>query len=211
MYVLKLTHGYTRLRHLHSGSNHSLQTDGEYTDGWNTRNRYTSHHPAKCSHSRNHTYIHTHTHTQMQNSANYLTTLAAPCAPGRARMPVHYICRHYEPCMQSSWSRARNSQENRPFFTASGVGTEVLPGPLLFYEKRLWNCIPANARYPITAGWTGGRQMENQMEKFPELGLKIGTSGPEPRTQPLHHTHAPGRARMHTQPPHTHSFATYKI
>ncbi len=39
-------------------------------------------------------------------------------------------------------------------------------------------CIPANARYPIIAGWTGGagrRQMENQMEKMPELGLNSGT------------------------------------
>ncbi len=33
------------------------------------------------------------------------------------------LSRHCESCKQSSWSRARNSQENRPFLTASGVGT----------------------------------------------------------------------------------------
>ena len=57
--------------------------------------------------------------------------------------------------LAGSWSWARNLQENRLFLTASGVGTEVPPGPLLFHE---------NARYPIIAGWTGGvggRQMEN--------------------------------------------------
>ncbi len=40
---------------------------------------------------------------------------------------------------------------------------EVQPRPLLLHEKRPWICTPANARYPITAGWTGGaggRQME---------------------------------------------------
>ena len=31
--------------------------------------------------------------------------------------------RHCEPCKQSSWSQARNLQENRPFLTASDVGT----------------------------------------------------------------------------------------
>ncbi len=46
-------------------------------------------------------------------------------------------------------------------------------------------------RNPITAGWTGGaggRQMENQMEKLPELGFNSGPQDPQPRTQPLHHT-----------------------
>ncbi len=32
--------------------------------------------------------------------------------------------------------------------------------------------------------WEAG---ENQMEKLPELGLNSGISGPEQRTQPLHH------------------------
>ncbi len=35
------------------------------------------------------------------------------------------LSRHCEPCKQSSWSRARNSQENRAFLTASGGAPEV--------------------------------------------------------------------------------------
>ncbi len=46
---------------------------------------------------------------------------------------------------------------------------EVPPGPLLFHEKRLWICTPANAKYTITAGWTGGagrrQRKKNQMKK----------------------------------------------
>ncbi len=30
--------------------------------------------------------------------------------------------------------------------------------------------------------------MENKMEKLPGVGLELRSSGPEPRTQPLHHT-----------------------
>ncbi len=33
------------------------------------------------------------------------------------------LCGHSKPCEQSFWSRARNLQDNRPFLTASGVGT----------------------------------------------------------------------------------------
>ena len=98
------------------------------------------------------------------------------------------LCRHCEPCKQSSWSRARNSQENRPFLTASGVGIQVSPGPLLFHERRPWICIPVNARYPITAG-ASGRQMENLMKNCLSWSLNSGTLGPEPMTQPLYHTH----------------------
>ncbi len=59
----------------------------------------------------------THPHTQMQ-------ILQQPLAVMRT-WQIQDACalsRHCEPCKQSSWSRARNSQENRPFLTASGVG-----------------------------------------------------------------------------------------
>ncbi len=58
---------------------------------------------------------------------------------------------------------------------------------------------------PIIAGWTGGagrRQMENQMEKMPELGLNSRTSGPDPRTQLLNqhsHTHTHIHTHTHTE------------
>ncbi len=35
---------------------------------------------------------------------------------------AYVLNRHCELCKQSSWSLARSSQENRPFFTASGSG-----------------------------------------------------------------------------------------
>ncbi len=34
------------------------------------------------------------------------------------------------------------------------------------------------------------------MEKWPELGLNSGTSDPEPKTQPLHHTYI--QTQIHT-------------
>ncbi len=37
---------------------------------------------------------------------------------------AYVLSRHCEPCKQSSQSQSRNSQENRPFLTASGVGTQ---------------------------------------------------------------------------------------
>ena len=51
-------------------------------------------------------------------------------------------------------------------------------------------CTKSNARYPITAGGAGGKQMEKLDGKWPERGLKStrGTSDPEPRTQSLHNT-----------------------
>ncbi len=74
------------------------------------------------------------------------------------------LSRHCEPCKQSSWSQARNSQENRPFLIASGVATQRPTWTIAVSWERPWICTPANARYPITAGWTGWRHMENQME-----------------------------------------------
>ena len=70
--------------------------------------------------------------------------------------------------------------------------------------------------YPITAGWTGEageRQMENQMEKLPELGLNSGPQGPEPRTQPLHqHTHTHTHAHTHTHTYiYTHTHGVLKV
>ncbi len=65
--------------------------------------------------------IHTHTHTHTQ-----IKILLLPLG-GHATWQSQDACalsRHCEPCKQSS-CRARNSQENRPFLTASGVGTRI--------------------------------------------------------------------------------------
>ena len=94
------------------------------------------------------------------------------------------LTRHSESCKQSSWSPARNSQENGSFFTASGVGTpEVPPGPLLFMRKGL-EFAPQQMPSPNHCWWEADGKQDGKL---------LGTSGPEPRTQPLHyidtHTH----------------------
>ncbi len=123
------------------------------------------------------------------------------------------LSRHCEPCKQSFGSQARNSQENRPFLTASGVGTRSPPGPLLLHEERPWICTPANARSPITAGWTGGaggRQRKKPDGKLPELVLNSG--GPEALSQEHNnytthttttlHTHTYTHAHIHKHIPY---------
>ncbi len=41
-------------------------------------------------------------------------------------------------------------------------------------ERRPWICTTANARHPIiTAGWTGGRQMENQRKNWLSIAWTV--------------------------------------
>ncbi len=128
-------------------------------------------------------HANTHTHTYIQILLQSLVVMCTWQSQDACALSIH--C---EPCKQSSWSRARNSQENRPFLTASGVGTQVPPGPLLFHEKRPWICTPANAWSPITAGWlVGGRGKSDG--KIAWVGLELGDLRP--------------RAKDTTTPPHT--------
>ncbi len=109
---------------------------------------------------------------------NSLAAARWSCAPGRARMPVHQagtVSRAIKAPGAGLGTRRRTDLSSQQVVWAP----EVPPRPLLFHEERPWICTPANARYPITAGWTGGRQRKkNQMEKSLSRGL-------EPRTQPL--------------------------
>ena len=73
-----------------------------------------------------HTYIHIYIHT------NSLATASGLYAPGRACT----LSRHCEPCKQSSWSRGRNLQENRPSSQQVVWAPSVPPGLLLLHEKR---------------------------------------------------------------------------
>ncbi len=70
-----------------------------------------------------HTHTHTHTHTKINNKIANSLAAASYHAVHLAEPDVCALSRHCEPCKQSSWSRARNSQENRTFLTASGMGT----------------------------------------------------------------------------------------
>ncbi len=67
------------------------------------------------------------------------------------------LSRHCEPCKQSSWSQARNSQENRSFLAASRP--EVSPGPLLLHEKKGLEFAPQQMPGPQSqlGGLVGGR------------------------------------------------------
>ena len=126
----------------------------------------------------------THTHIHKYKNAN-----------GHAHLAQPGYC---EPCKQSSWSWARNSQKNRPFLTASGVGTWSPTWIIAVAWEKALNCTPANARSPITAGWAGGGG------RWKITGL---TSGPEPRTQPLKpHTHTQTHTHTKTNT-HTHTHA----
>ncbi len=100
-------------------------------------------------------YTHTHAHTTTTTKHIFLLPLCGHAHLTELECP-YTLSRHCEPRKQSSWSLARNSQENRPFLTASGVGT----------QSPTWTIAVSwgKARYPITAGWSGGaggRQMEN--------------------------------------------------
>ncbi len=113
------------------------------------------------------------------------------------------LSRHCEPCKQSSWSRASKlaGEQASPHSKWYGHPKSHLDHCCCM-RKRPWICTPSNARYPITAGWTGGAD-RRQMEKMPELGLNFRTSGPEPRTQPLHYTDTHTCTHTHT---HTHTY-----
>ncbi len=106
------------------------------------------------------TYTHTHTHTNSLATASGYVQLAEPgCLCTGARLGTHR--RTGLSSQQVVWV------------------PEVPPGPLLLHEKRPSICTPANARSPITSGWTGGtggRQMENQMEPDGTRGPRVELS-----------------------------------
>ncbi len=103
---------------------------------------------------------------------------------------AYALSRHCDPCKQSYWSQARNSQENRPFLTASGVGSRSPTWTIaVSWEKALF----APQQMPGTqsqlgglVGLVGGRWKSDG--KIAWVGLELRTEDPEPRTQPLHHT-----------------------
>ena len=58
------------------------------------------------------------------------------------------LSRHCEPCKKSSWSRARNSQENRLFLTASGVGTRSPTWTIAVSWEKALNLHPSKCQVP---------------------------------------------------------------
>ena len=99
--------------------------------------------------------------------------------------------RHCEPCKQSSWSQARNSQENRPFLTASGVGTRSPTWTIAVSWEKALNLHPSKCQIP-NHSWVDWWEADG---KLPELvGLKLRDLRPQ---SPWHNHYT-------TQPPHLH-------
>ena len=124
-------------------------------------------------------YEHTHTYTHTHTTANSL-----------AAARRSHLSRNCEPASKAPGTGLGHPKSHLDHCCSMRKGLEFAP--------------LANARYPITAGWTGEagrRQMENQMEKLLEWGLNLG-EGAEPRTQPLHHT---ATHRYNTYLSHTHT------
>ncbi len=89
------------------------------------------------------------------------------------------LSRHCEPCKQNSWSRARNSQENRPFLTASGVGTQSPPWTITVSLRKGLEFAPQ--QMPGTqsqlGGLVGGRGRKKQKTKKKQMEREVYQSG----------------------------------
>ncbi len=101
------------------------------------------------------------------------------------------LSKHCEPCKQSSWTQARNSHENRPFLTASSVGTWSPTWTIAVSWEMALNLHLSKCQVPnhIRVDWWGWWEADGKPDgKIAWVGYELRTSGPEPRTQPLHHT-----------------------
>ncbi len=97
--------------------------------------------------------------------------------------------------------------------TTSGVGTRNPTWTNAVAWEKALNLHPSKCQvpYPITAGWTGGRQRKKNKMESCQMGLELRTSGPEPRVQPL-----PPHSQTHTSTyvcnqshTHTHTISTH--
>ena len=76
--------------------------------------------------------------------------------------------------------------------TASGVGTRSPTWTTAVERKGAVICTPAYARYPFTAGWTGGggRRQGKKIGQYPSASGGARTHDPwimSPMHKPLHH------------------------
>ena len=76
--------------------------------------------------------------------------------------------------------------------TASGVGTQSPTWTTAVERKGAVICTPAYARYPFTAGWTGGggRRQGKKIGQYPSASGGARTHDPwimSPMHKPLHH------------------------
>ncbi len=131
------------------------------------------------------THTHTHTHIRIQ------IIILLPLTFTWQSQHACALSRHYVPCKQSSWSWARNMQENRLF------------------RSKWWGHLKSNLDHYCCFMRKGLEFVPQQMSaqsgrktrwKIAWVGLKFRISGLEPRTHMHACTHA--RAHIHT---HTHT------
>ena len=117
-------------------------------------------------------------------------------------MPVHYAGTVSR--ASSAPGTGQNSQENRLLLTASGVGTRSPTWTIAASWEKALNLHPSKCQVPNHSwvDWWGWCEADGKSDgksdgKLPDLGLNLGTSGPEPRTQQPHHT-ATTHIQIHT-------------
>ena len=134
-------HTYTQYIHTLQTYMHTIHT---YTTNIHTLQTYmhTIHTYTTNIHTLQ-TYIHyKHTYTQ------YIHYILLPLS-GHAHLAEPGCLCTKEALGACASKLLENGQEDKLY-----MGTQVPPGPLLLSEKEI--CTSAYARYPFTAGWTGG-------------------------------------------------------
>ena len=103
-------------------------------------------------------------------------------------------------CKQSSWSRVRNSQENRLFVTASGVGTRFPTWTIAVLLEKTLNLHPSKCQVPNHSWWGWWRQRRWS-------GAWTQDLRPWAKDTPLHHIHTHTHMHTHTcTHAHTHTY-----
>ena len=144
-----------------------------------------------------HTYIHTYIHN------NAMQIILLPLSGHAHLAEPGCLC-----TKQALGACASKLLENRLgtrrrtsyLLTASGVGTRSPTWTTAVERKGAVICTPAYARYPFTAGWTGGggRRQGKKIGQYPSASGGARTHDPwimSPMHKPLHH-----------QAPHIHTY-----
>ncbi len=142
------------------------------------REIYTDTHSHKHAHLV-HTQVDTQTQTHKCKCTKRLNSLAIT-SESCAQLAEPGICalsRLYELCKQRSWSQTTNSQENRPFLPASGVGTRSPTWTIVVSWQKALNLYPSECQVPHHSwvGWWSWWEADEEKpdEMLPQWGLNL--------------------------------------
>ncbi len=93
-------------------------------------------------------HMHTHANTHMHKCKMQILLQPLVVMRTRQSQDACALSRHCESCKQSSWSWARNLQENRPFLTGSGVGTRSPTWTIAVPWEKALNLHPSKCQVP---------------------------------------------------------------